>query len=462
MTKDELYTSTAQFSLGKGYYDITGSRIHQSYFDIGEGWTGPAELRAQFVNFTTLENVTTTGSASMEVCISGRNGRSHLTQLSVGPDQTSSTNFLLDTLDFTGYDFRRNTYDIPLNAILGNRLTLRINPIAGTPSIPDFVSPTFIRLRYPRNLEMNSSSVDFVGFLNPNAGQNYLRTSLRNPNGFARCFDISDPYNVRILRNASLAGNEYLLCADNAQNGVKFLYSVTPTNIRSNDLKISGIRTINPFAANYITLFHSRLAQPVTGSANPVKDYLTYRASASGGDFDTLSIEIRSVYDMFNYGDLSPQAIRRLCDYFLDSGNPQYLYLIGKGIIPLYRLTNNYGNNLIPPYGLPGSDVFYCSELNGAGIGVGLPTGRLAATTAQEVLDYLNKVKEHEALPYNELWRKNTLSLSGGRTSSELLEFRQFVEKFARLAEQPILGGKGTSLSKQGNGILEFVNIQNQ
>ncbi len=462
MSKEELYTSTAQFSLGKGYFDINGSRIHQSYFDIGEGWTGPAELRAQFVNFTTIENLASGGTATMEVCISGRNGRPHLTQLSVGPDQNSSTNFLLDTLDFFGYEFRTNTYNIPLNAFLGNRLSLRINPTAGNSSIPDFVSPTFVRLRYPRNLEMNSRSSDLIGFLTPNAGQNYLRVSLRNPNGFARCFDITDPFNVRILRNASLATNEYLLCADNARNGIKFLYSAATTNIKSSEVKVSGIRNVNPTTANYITLFHSRLTQPVTGSANPVRDYVNYRASAQGGDYDTLSFEIRTVYDMFNYGDLSPEAIRRLCDYFLDNGNPKYLFLIGKGIIPLYRLTNNYGNNLIPPYGLPGSDVFYSSELNGAGIGVGLPTGRLSAVNSLEVLEYLNKVKEHEALPYNELWRKNTLSLSGGRTSSELREFREYVEKFARLSEQPILGGKGTFLSKQGNGILEFVNIQNQ
>jgi hypothetical protein len=374
MIKEELYTSTAQFTLGKGYYDVTGSRIHQSYYDLGEGWSGPAEYRVQYFQFNNLENVTPSGSASLETCISGRNGRSHSTIISVGPEQNTSNNFPLDTFNFTGYDFRKNTYTVPLTAILNNRITVRITPIAGTVDIPDFVSPTYAKFRYPRTLDMNSRPSDLTAWLYPNSGQDYLRASLRNPNGFARCFDITDPTNVRVLRNASFASNEYLLCADNATNGIKFLYSTTVTNLTSNDIKRSGIKTINPAQHNYIALYHRRLARSVTGSNNPVKDYLGYRASVQGGNFDTLSLEIQTVYDMFSYGDLTPQSIRNLCDYFLDNGNPKYLFLIGKGIIPLYRLTNNYDDNLIPPYGIPGSDVFYSSELNGEGIGVGLPT----------------------------------------------------------------------------------------
>ena len=39
-----------------------------------------------------------------------------------------------------------------------------------------------------------------------------------------------------------------------------------------------------------------------------------------------------------------------------------------------------------------------------------VPTGRIPALKPDDVAAYLNKVKEMEQLPYNELWRKNILA----------------------------------------------------
>ena len=89
-----------------------------------------------------------------------------------------------------------------------------------------------------------------------------------------------------------------------------------------------------------------------------------------------------------------------------------------------------------------------------------LPTGRVNAGTPQEVLNYLNKVKEYEALNDGAVWRKRLLHLSGGRSSEELPLFRRFVEAYKQTAEQQILGARVQLLSKQTDEPTEALNAQ--
>jgi len=68
----------------------------------------------------------------------------------------------------------------------------------------------------------------------------------------------------------------------------------------------------------------------------------------------------------------------------------------------------------VPTWGFPCGDIPFGMNLND--VHLNIPVGRLATNNQQTVLNYLEKVKEHEAQEMNELWRKKALMMSGGRS----------------------------------------------
>ena len=80
---------------------------------------------------------------------------------------------------------------------------------------------------------------------------------------------------------------------------------------------------------------------------------------------------------------------------------------------------------------------------------------------AEEVAAYLNKVKEMEALPFDNLWRKNILHLSGGREEGEPELLQAYLKDFQVVAEDFHLGGKVSALAKYSKEI-QVVNVSKQ
>ncbi|MBC8151856.1 MAG: hypothetical protein H7Z72_02990, partial [Bacteroidetes bacterium] len=116
--------------------------------------------------------------------------------------------------------------------------------------------------------------------------------------------------------------------------------------------------------------------------------------------------------------------------------------------------------DLVPTAGYPGSDALFTVGLNGAPADVpALPTGRINASTPQDILAYLDKVKTFEALPPDADWRKNILHLSGGRSASELVLFKSLVESYGRRARTGSLGGAVTMIPKKTDAPTETIDL---
>jgi hypothetical protein len=169
------------------------------------------------------------------------------------------------------------------------------------------------------------------------------------------------------------------------------------------------------------------------------------------------------LYDHYNYGEKSPLAIRYFVQDMLP-GNPRYLLLLGKGYNvnfkphrqdPLTATTFN----LVPTAGFPGSDIALTAGLAGTVYGAALPTGRVNARNVGELVAYLEKIIEMEAAPFDELWRKNIIHLSGGLTQGELALFKRYVDQFKSIAEGPYLGGQVTTVNKQSNEATVLINV---
>jgi hypothetical protein len=67
-----------------------------------------------------------------------------------------------------------------------------------------------------------------------------------------------------------------------------------------------------------------------------------------------------------------------------------------------------------------------------------LNTGRLTALTPAQVLIYLAKVREYEALG-DQPWRKNVLHLVAGTQPGEFEEFREYMNRYKRRVERPLV-----------------------
>lgn len=236
--------------------------------------------------------------------------------------------------------------------------------------------------------------------------------------------------------------------------------------ISAPELRPVRFRVLDGKPANFLIVTHPKLRQRVGNVPDPVRAYATYRASLSGGSYDTLTVNSEELYNAFNYGERSPLAIRQFVRYMLAKANPNkpsaMLFLVGQSRDPqgVRRNPNAPLLDLVPNGGWPGSDVLLVEGLNGEARDVpGIPVGRLNTDNPQAVLDYLAKVREYEVDPHPQLWRKRVLHLSGGRSVQELAKFRAYVDGFSATARRAPFGALVQTRTKQTTEPVESVPI---
>src|SRR5690606_7803854 len=205
---------------------------------------------------------------------------------------------------------------------------------------------------------------------------------------------VADPQNFKIVSNVEAVGA--------AGNG-----------------EFTDFETFNVDSAYVIVTHESLIAD--------AQDYANHRSIR----FNTFMVDVSELYDQFGGGiEKSGIAIRRFMDMLLANWDtdPQYLFLIGKSIREVPEVDPNsgsrknpshYARNLVPSFGYPSSDNLITVGLqNSPGLAPTVRTGRLAAETPQDVIDYLNKVITFENQPAAE-WMKNVMHFGGGTGDTE-------------------------------------------
>ena len=200
------------------------------------------------------------------------------------------------------------------------------------------------------------------------------------------------------------------------------------------------------------------MRKAVAGSADPVADYAAYRASVAGGGFTPLVINAADVFDQFNYGEPGPIGMRRLMRWLYDRAELKYVLLLGQSRSPqaVRKKATARAEDMVPSAGWPDSDMALGVGLDPADPDTPLvPIGRVNAYTSQNVWDYLQKVIQHEAVPAAAPWRKNVLHLSGGRSASELLLFRNFTDSYAAKVKGTFVAPDLQTISKKTDEYIE-------
>ena len=461
-TNTILQVLSNQYSAGLTFTAL----IQNSFFDEGEGWTGTLICTQgsgctgqQDFLLNVPRGVTSLDPPMLDAMLVGRGAVGHTAEIYAGPNAASLR--LVITSSFQ--NFQSVNVMAPLqwtDVNADGTITIRVKGL-GVAGGQERISVSYLKLDYQRDFNLAGVNAQLLQTL-PNAGgKSYIE--IQNPSSGLRLFDITDLTASSIIGTYPAGSN--LAAVISNTNSVRRLFATaeffTPT------VKKVSFRSITPSSHNYIIISNSVLRKPALGYADPVKAYAAYRASVAGGSHDTLVVNMDQLYSQFNYGETSSRAIYQFMKFMTGSGDPKYLFLIGKGLDINFAYDRKRVflptdlKDLVPSAGLPGSDLIFTAGLSGTTFEPAVPTGRLTATNATDVASYLNKIKETELLPFDNLWRKDILHLSGGINPGEPQLFKYYVDGFKSIAEDVYLGARVDTKSKRTFD-LETIPISDQ
>ncbi|GHB67361.1 putative type IX secretion system sortase PorU2 [Persicitalea jodogahamensis] len=417
----------------------------QTFGDTGEGWTGWLQRTDQWAGGLGLQTeeplVESFGTATVEMLFVGRYVGEHRVEVWIGDHLKQSRK--LGEVEWEGYEtkmFKASLLPEDLDSL--GKVSITFVPRGKD----DRVSVSYIKWTYPQRVLLANATDQKMLF--PAGGGAIQVDSVEN----ARFFDLSVSGSPRQLFAQSHAGNATV--APQGSSTILVVRNPLPVT----NLHPVKFRNIDSVATDYLIITHPLVRKAVAGSTDPVADYAAYRASAAGGSFRPLVINAAEVFDQFNYGEPGPVGMRRLMRWLHDRAKLKYVLLLGQSRSPQAVRKNPAARSqdMVPSAGWPDSDL---------ALGVGLdpadpftplvPIGRVNAYTSQNVWDYLQKVKQHEAAPAAAPWRKNVLHLSGGRSDQELILFRYFTDSYAAKIEGTFVAPDVQTISKKTDEYIE-------
>ncbi len=448
---------TSNYNVGRRFG--SGFEFQSGDYDVSEGWTGGFLSKNGFETHEfDLEGFDNSGpNPVLHLSIIGGNSLNHVIAVSAG--QNTSSLVSIGQATFSGYTFTNYEVEIPWSNVgAGGELVVRMT-VQGETEAADRASFARVAITYPQETEVDGSSDKKFSFEASTESRRYLNIAGTSPNTY-EYFDISN--SNQPLKLPSTGSNPVQLVVPNAQTdrtvlAVRNTLSVPVVeSVAMNEIDFEG--------QDYLIITHPLLRDD--DGEDPVQLYENYRESAAGGSHKVMVTEIQEVYDQFNYGDPSPLAIYKLLES--GYGSIENVFLIGKGRTPnldfFRKQFTTYVNSqaMIPPFGLPGSDLHYSLGFGSDPNVPAIPIGRLNATNAGQVTAYLNKVKEMEATGFDELWRKRAVQLSGGQTAFELTIFSNYIRDLKEQIEGNFLGADVTNQGKETSAVSEFISIADE
>lgn len=420
-----------------------------SYFEIGASKTGKASLdgKSTAFPFQLLNPVKNTGyRPNIRLMVHGRSSGVKNIEISVGKNDQSLR--LVHSIANSGFEGSTYSFDLADGDLDDqNKGIISIKATGG--NAVDAYSLAYYTLSYSQALDLKGRNTAELGL--PGTPQAFSKLNVTNSPSNGQVLLISDPDKPKVIQG-ELA--ELMVPRVAGKNEILYISNeiVTIQNTKVTKVDFSAKYPTN---GNYIIITSGNIL-------DGAKAYAAYRGSADGGGFRTLVVDVKDLYNQFNYGEPSPLAIRRFADYMLsDSNKEKYLFLIGKSITFNERMVRELPNE-VPTIGFPASDVLLVDGLGGTPKDIpAMPVGRLSAASNQNVLDYLQKVKDYEHHTTGSVgWRKNVLHLNGGKTVSEITQLKNLLGSLVPKVADGIIGGKVTPFVKQqAIGEVETVNI---
>lgn len=424
---------------------LTAEAASLSEYTRGEGWLGAqfgiGTSQTRSLNCPGFKDIGQPAEATVSVF--GRSdagsgspaGNHHLT-IEISPD--NSTFYLKKDTIYKGYNEVRNSFNVPASEI-GNTLYFKFSSVNNIGAATDFNSVSFIRLKYPRNFDLYNTDSFLFRFTGLNAVPNSYVQFANYGSSAPVLYDLTNGLRIKGTLNAS----NLQIIIPNA--GIeKELFLIDSAKYRAAVPKKVKFNWVDPTTgSDFLIVTHQNL----------LPGALQYAAYRNGSGYNVLLTTSEDLYNQFFYGQRHPLAVRRFCRFMLEKGTskPKYLLLLGKG-----QQTNrvrdplNFSKDLVPSIGFPPSDAMFTSGLDSTSWEPAIATGRVAARTTDDVINYLEKLISYESMP-DSLWRKDILHLGGGRLAIENQLFANSLKAFAAHAVKPYFGANVISYYKNVN-----------
>lgn len=413
-------------------------------------------------------------SFSLEYALHGYGNSSGIAVVSVSPDAenlfTPATE--VGRHDLSNFNIARNWADAKVSLQLAQNVSQSGTLALGfkPEDSRNLFGFSYYRISYSQTLDMLGSSSKLFRFTTTDLGNR--RISIPNAPTNSLVFNISNPQLPGRIINTSYAGNTItfdvtknsdsplLLSVVSSESGVteinsgsaniyKVEWNLLQSSTNHANPFLEG-QKLNPEAFDYLILTHKDTEiAPISEGAI---EYANYRSGVSGGEYRTLVISTRNIYDQFNYGEPSPVAIGRFVDYMISRGvraTKHNLFIIGHGVTLPERIKKELINE-VPTFGDPGSDILLVANLTNSPYDnpnvPAIPIGRFQAFEKSQITAYLEKVMYYEAEtrsgstnPSALAWRKNILEVIGAKRFYELSDFDNvFNRSAARKVDEPV------------------------
>ena len=402
--------------INRGFAINVGEDVYSSSYDLGEGFSSRDITKPNNNLSIPLGNLyqANAGAATLFAALGGNSDKARSATVAIN----TST---IITQNLNSYNNVVYNGNVPLTALnAGNNNTAFVNIV--TTDDFDRLIVNYVELRYQRQFNFGGDS-NFVFQLAANNQGQFLQVTNFVNNGVAPILidlsnnryyigDLAVAGSVRFALPASAAATNYVLASRSASN-VNQVNTIQAKNFLNYSTSTNQ--------GNYVVISHPNLI-PTQGFT----DYINYRKSLTGGNWNTLVVDINEITDQFGFGiKKHPLAIRNFLR-FVDANfatKPENVFFIGKAVTYDQFRENEAAPNieqldLVPTFGWPASDALLVSANNDP-IAM-FPYGRLSAISSQEILDYLEKVKEYELQAANttqtianKLWMKQLVHVAG-------------------------------------------------
>ena len=433
------------------YINYGGYILSNGTFDFGEGYASSfSNSRSVDVATPALSTAGPTPELTIRAYASGY--ANHSLQVSVGGYTQQYDTYYGDSVF-------QITEAISHSDISNSTTSIQLNGLMGT---GDKYAVSVVSVKYPRVFDFEGNSIfkfdiasgvrKYLEIDNFNGGdvtdQNVYLYDMTNQ---LRIHCHWDGSKVRVELPASSTSRSLVLVNETAKSTVYGLYDTDFVNYSMTQ-------------GDYIILSHPDLFNDSEGN-NPVFDYAVYRAQTG---YNPVIVDVNRLYDQFAYGVQGhPIAIKNFAAYInknWQNMRPEHIFIIGKG--RLYKDIRNavVTDNLVPTFGYPASDNLLLAPI-ASDVPV-LPVGRLAATTGDQVSDYLKKIITLESAAKDSIsleaqgWRKKTLHLGGGANSWEHSVLKSHLINMQPIIENGNFGAQVYSFFKEQDEHVSVPNTQ--
>ena len=293
--------------------------------------------------------------------------------------------------------------------------TLRLQLVNDAPGqTVDMAYIDWAKLTYTRSLQAQDNHVDFTN-RGPGNWKYSIATFDKNE---VEAYDVTDPTKVRLVLGAvengrfdfsdyQAAARHYIVSATANQLAPLAIEQANSTDLRATSTHV-----------DYIMIAHPDLVDAI----RPLADYRTRHG------LNVMVVNLQDIYDQFNYGRASAQAIQDFLKYaYTNWPAPavRFALLVGDGNYdPLGYLTTSEPS-LLPPYlamvdpdlGETAADNRYAAIV-GDDLIPDLSIGRFPAKTPADVTAMVEKTMRYEQAPIDPNWNQGILfvadDLEGG------------------------------------------------